>query len=95
MSSTERSRRDVFRTIAQLQHVEWLTCRSTPPYGRSSVSALQSDIRTVAGIWFDHGTHESIAEFVCHYPLKYVDFGANDEFVGSTRCQMPQFVRLF
>ncbi|WP_135823202.1 transposase [Halostella litorea] len=95
MSSTEQSRRDVFRTIAQLQHVEWPVYGSTPLYDRSSVSALQSDIRTVARVWFDHDAHESIAEFICQYPLKYVDFGPNDEYFGSTRYQMPQLVRLF
>jgi len=95
MSSTEQSRRDVFRTIAQLQHVEWPAYGSTPLYDRSSVSALQSDIRTVARVWFDHDAHESIAEFICQYPLKYVDFGQHDEYFGSTRYQMSQLVRLF
>ena len=95
MSSTEQSRQDVFRTIAQLQHVEWPAYGSTPLYDRSSVSALQSDIRTVARVWFDHDAHESIAEFICQYPLKYVDFEPHDEYFGSTRYQMPQLVRLF
>jgi len=95
MPSTEQSRRDVFRTIAQLQHVEWPTYGSTPLYDRSSVSALQSDIRTVARVWFEHDVHDSIAEFVSQYPLKYVDFGPHDEYSGSTRYQMPQLVRLF
>jgi len=84
-----------FRTIAQLQHVEWPTYGSTPLYDRSSVSALQSDIRTVARVWFEHDVHDSIAEFVSQYPLKYVDFGPHDEYSGSTRYQMPQLVRLF
>jgi hypothetical protein len=95
MSSTEQSRRDVFRTIAQLQHVEWPAYGSTPLYDRSSVSAFQSDIRTAARVWFEHDDHESIAEFVSQYPLKYVDFGPHDEYSSSTRYQMPQLVRLF
>ncbi|RLM53493.1 transposase [Halobellus sp. Atlit-31R] len=95
MPSTEQSRRDVFRTIAQLQHVEWPVYGSTPLYDRSSVSALQSDIRTVARVWFEHGIHDTIAEFVSQYPLKYVDFGPHNEYSGSTRYQMPQLVRLF
>lgn len=88
MPSTKQSRRDVFRTIAQLQHVEWPAYGSTPLYDRSSVSSLQSDIRTVARVWFDHDAHESIAEFICQYPLGYVDFGQHDEYFGSTRYQM-------
>ena len=95
MSSTEQSRRDVFRTIAQLQHVEWPAYGSTPLYDRSSVSALQSDIRTVARVWFEHDIHDSIGKFVSQYPLEYVDFGPHDEYSGSTRYQMPQLVRLF
>jgi len=55
----------------------------------------QSDIRTVARVWFEHDVHDSIAEFVSQYPLKYVDFGPHDEYSGSTRYQMPQLVRLF
>jgi len=95
MPSTEQSRQDVFRTIAQLQHVEWPVYGSTPLYDRSSVSALQSDIQTVARVWFDHDTHESIAEFICQYPLEYVDFGPHDEYSAPTRYQIPQLMRLF
>jgi hypothetical protein len=95
MPSTEQSRRDVFRTIAQLQHVEWPVYGSTPLYDRSSVSTLQSDTRTVARVRFEHDIHDSIGEFVSQYPLEYVDFGSHDEYSGSTRYQMPQLLRLF
>lgn len=80
MSSTEQSRRDVFQTIAQLQHVEWPAYESTPIYDPSSVTALRSDIRTVAKVWFDHDAHGSIEEFVSQYPLEYVDFRPHDEY---------------
>ena len=93
MSSTEQSRQDVFRIIAQLQHTEWPAYGSAPLYDRSSVSALQSDIRTVARVWFNHDTHESVEDFVCCFPLAYVEFGAHDRYAGTTRYGMEQLVR--
>jgi hypothetical protein len=95
MPPTDQSRWGIFRTIAQLQHVEWPAYESTPFYDRSSGTALRSDIRTVARVWFDHDAHESMAEFICQYLLKYVGFGQHDEYFDSTRYQMPQLVRLF
>jgi len=63
MPSTEQWRRDIFRTTAQLQHVEWPAYESTPFYDRSSVTALRSDIRTVTKVCFDHDSYRSTEEF--------------------------------
>lgn len=95
MPSTQVSRRTIFRTIAQTPYSEWPVYNSSPLYDQSSLDGLEADIRTVAPVWFDHDTHESVEEFVCHYPLAYVDFQPKDRCSGATRYEMSQLFRVF
>lgn len=76
-------------------YYEWPVYESTPLYDRSSLSGLEEDIRTVAAVWFDHKAHEPVDRFVCHLPVAYVDFQPHDRYVGSTRYDMPQLMRVF
>ena len=62
----------MFRTIAANSYREWPTYDATPLYDRSSLSGVEEDIRTVARVWFDHDTHESVEGFVCCLPLAHV-----------------------
>ena len=38
---------------------------------RESRDGLESDIRAIAGTWFDHVHHESVKKFVCSLPVVY------------------------
>ena len=89
------SRRSVFRRIAQRQYGEWPAYHSTPLYGRTSLTGLESDIRTVSATWFDHENHDSVEEFVCALPLAYFRFSAHDQYAGSTRYQMATLFWVF
>ena len=93
--STDSSRRDVFRRVAQRPLVDWPAYDSTPLYERSSLTALSEDIRTVSGVWFEHSAHNSVEGFVCQYPLSYVEFNPHDQYSGPTRYEMPQLFRAF
>jgi IS4 transposase len=95
MTSTQSLRRAVFRTVAQISYYEWPAYDSTPLYDRSSLSALEEDVRTIAKVWFDHDAHESVEHFVCCLPLAYVRFGSHDRYTGATRYRMEQLVRAF
>jgi IS4 transposase len=95
MVSTSTSRRAVFRRIARSSFYDWPTYRDTPLYDRSSTGALVEDVRTLASVWFDHDAHESIEEFICHWPLAYVEFDAHDRYAGHTRYEMEQLFRAF
>ena len=95
MTTTQSSRRAVFRHIAQTSYYEWPTYTDTPLYDRSSTGGLAEDVRILAGVWFDHDSHESIKEFVCHWPLAYVEFDAHDRYAGHTRYEMEQLFRVF
>jgi hypothetical protein len=95
MAPTAVSRRDVFRSIATTQHLDWPAYESTPLYDQSSLTALIEDFRTVSGIWFEHNAHDSVEAFVCQYPLSYVDFSPHDQYSGLTRYEMPQLFRAF
>jgi IS4 transposase len=64
-------------------------------YDRSSLAALREDIHTVAREWFDHDAHESVDQFVCHYPLEYVEFDPHDRYTDSTQYGIEQLVRVF
>jgi hypothetical protein len=57
MAPTAVSRRDVFRSIATTQYLDWPAYDATPLYDHSSLSALIEDFRTVSGIWFEHNAH--------------------------------------
>jgi hypothetical protein len=74
MESSQSSRREVFRLLAESRSETWPAYESTLLYDRTSLGALEEDVRTVAGVWFDHAAHESLAEFVCEFPLAYVEF---------------------
>ncbi|TKX73751.1 transposase [Halorubrum sp. GN11_10-6_MGM] len=95
MVSSNSSRRDVFRRIAQRPYVDWPAYDSTPLYERNSLAALSEDIRAVSGAWFDHQAHDSIQAFVCQCPLSYVDFSPHDRYSGPTRYEMLQLFRAF
>src|SRR6056297_2711316 len=95
MAPTESSCRAIFRAVAQTPHHEWPAYDSTPLYDRSSLAALKEDIHTVAREWFDHDAHESVDQFVCHYPLEYVEFDPHDRYTDSTQYGIEQLVRVF
>ncbi|WP_181692623.1 transposase [Natronomonas sp. LN261] len=95
MTQTRTSRRDVFRHIAEKSTVDWPVYDSTPLYDRSSLEALQADIRTISRRWFEHEEHHSVEQFVCQYPLNYVDFGIHDCYAGSTRYELDTLFRTF
>lgn len=85
----------MYRTLAQATHLEWPTYESNPLYDQSSLGGFEADIRTLAGVWFEHDAHESVEEFVSHLPLAYVDFRPYDCYTGSTRYEMATLVRMF
>nr|WP_199723131.1 transposase [Halobellus sp. Atlit-38R] len=64
-------------------------------YDRTSLTGLESDIRTVSETWFEHESHHSIEEFVCALPLAYFRFSAHDWYEGSTRYRMDILFRVF
>ncbi|MFC7076852.1 hypothetical protein [Haloarcula halophila] len=83
MAPTESSCRAIFPAVAQTPHNEWPAYDSTQLYDRSSLAALREDIHTVAREWLDHDAHESVDQFVCHYPLEYVEFDPHDRYTDS------------
>ena len=93
--STRDSRRTVFRTIAETTYSEWPAYDSTPLYDRSSLSALETDIQTIAQTWFDYDAHESVKKFICHLPPTYIEFGPHDRYTGMTRYAMDTLFRVF
>ncbi|KAB7515036.1 transposase [Halosegnis rubeus] len=95
MPPTRDSRRAVYRRVAQRPHIDWPAYDSTPLYDRTSLAGLESDIRTVSEMWFDHESHDSVEEFVCALPLAYFRFSAHDWYEGSTRYQMATLFRVF
>ena len=95
MSSHHRSRRTVFRQIAQQSYVDRPTYESSPLFDRSSLPALESDVRLVAEAWFNQHEHEAVDQFVHAVPLAYVQFDAHDRYAGSTSYEMETLFRLF
>jgi Transposase domain (DUF772). len=95
MPPTATSKQAIFRAVAQSSHHEWPAYDPTQLYNRSSLGALKEDIHTVARVWFDHDSHESVDQFVCHYPLEYVDFHPHDRYTGSTQYELEQLFRAF
>jgi IS4 transposase len=95
VSSIQASRRAVFRIIAQTSYSEWPAYSSTPLYDQSSLSGLEEDIRTVAARWFGHDAHDSIDEFVYHYPLAYFNFQPHDRYTGPTHYDISQLFQVF
>ncbi|SER09642.1 transposase [Natrinema salaciae] len=95
MALTRESRRTVFRQIAQRSYADWPTYESSPLFDRSSLSALESDVRLVAETWFKHDDHEAVEPFVHAVPLAYVQFDAHDRYAGSTSYEMETLFRLF
>ena len=94
MSSSHRSRRTVFRQIAQQSYVEWPTYESSPLFDRSSLPALESDVRLVAEMWFSQDNHVAIEPFAHAMPLACVQFDAHDRYAGSTSYEMETLFRL-
>ncbi len=95
MPSTQVSQHEVFQEIASRSYCEWPAYDSTPLYDRSSLDELEKDVRTIARVWFEHDTHESVEGFVCCLPLAYVEFEAHDRYAGTARYGMEQLVRAF
>ena len=95
MAMTPDSRRTVFRQIAHHSYVNWPTYESSPLFDRSSLPALESDIRVVAKTWFQQDEHEGVEPFVHALPLAYVQFNAHDRYAGSTGYEMETLFRLF
>jgi hypothetical protein len=95
MTASQSSRREVFRELAESDSDAWPAYESTALYDRSSLGALEEDVRTVAGVWFDHDAHESLAEFVCQLPLAHVEFDPHDQYDSHTTFDIEQMVRLF
>ena len=92
---TRESRCTVFRQIAQRSYVDWPTYESSPLFDRSSLPALESDVRLVAEPWFQHDDHEAVDHFVHAVALAYVQFDAHDRYAGSTSYEMETLFRLF
>ena len=95
MPRTLDSHQTVFRRLAQRKYTQWPAYESTPLYDRTSLAGLETDIRTVSEMWFDHDSHDSIEEFVCVLPLAYFRFSTHDQYEGSTRYQMDTLFRVF
>ena len=95
MAPTRKSRSTVFREIAQRSYADWPTYESSPLSDRSSLPALESDVRLVAETWFQHDDHEAVEPFVHAVPLAYVQFDAHDRYAGSTSYKMETLFRLF
>src|SRR6056297_695625 len=95
MAPTSVSQRDVFRSIATTEYLDWPAYDSAPLYDQSSLTALIEDFRTVSGIWFEHDAHDSVEGFVCQYPLPYVEFSPHDQYSGPTRYEISQLFRAF
>jgi hypothetical protein len=76
-------------------YVDWSTYESSPLFDRSSLRALESDVRLVAGAWCNQDEHEAVDQFVHAVPLAYVQFDAHDRYAGSTSCEMETLFRLF
>jgi hypothetical protein len=90
---TLESQRIVFRHIAQLPYYDWPTYDSTPLYDRSSLDAIEEDVRTVSGVWFKHEAHDSVDEFVCRLSLAYFEFSQHDQYSSSTQFEMEPLFR--
>ncbi|WP_231190435.1 transposase, partial [Haladaptatus sp. DYF46] len=95
MTATLESKHDVFRSLVTTSSYQWPIYDVTPLYDRSSLGALEEDVRTVARVWFDHGAHESVERFVTDLPLDYFEFQPHDRYTGSTRYDMALLMRLF
>ena len=95
MAPTCESRRTVFRQIAQQSYINWPVYESTPLFDRSSLAAVETDVRVVADTWFQQESHESVEPFVATLPLAYVQFDAHDRYANSTTYGMETLFRLF
>lgn len=92
---TPESRRTVFRQIAHESYVDWPTYDSTRLFDRTSLPALESDVRLVAETWFNQDEHEAVEPFVYALPLAYIQFDAHDCYTGPTTYEMETLFRLF
>jgi hypothetical protein len=92
---TSETRRTAFRQIAQRSNVDWPVYESTPLFDRTSLSALESDIRVVAEAWFQQEEYKAVEPFVFTLPLTYVQFDTHDCYVGSTSYEMETLFHLF
>jgi IS4 transposase len=95
VAPTRKSRRTVFRQIAQQPFTDWPAYESTPLFDRSSLAAVETDVRIVAETWFQQEAHETVEPFVSTLPLAYVRFDAHDRYAGSTSYEMETLFRLF
>ena len=84
MAPTCESRRTVFRQITQQSYIDWPAYESTPLFDRSSLAAVEADVRVVADTWFQQESHESVEPFVATLPLAYAQCDAHDRYASST-----------
>jgi len=89
------SLREVYRRIAQREHLDWPVYSSTPLYDRKSTSGLESDCRNVADEWFRHDRHDSVEQFVGSLPVAYFRFEAHDRFDASAHYDMDTLFGVF
>lgn len=95
MAPTRESSRAVLRQIAQRSSANWPAYDSTPLFDRSSLPALESDVRVVTEPWFNQDEHTAVEPFVSALPLAYVRFDPHDRDAGSTSYEMETLFRVF
>lgn len=95
MTATLESKCDVFRSLVTTSMYQWPTYDTTPLYDRSSLGALEEDVRTVARVWFKHDAHESVERFVTDLPIAYFEFKPHNRYTGWTQYDMTLLFRLF
>jgi len=95
VAPTLDSRRTVFRQIASQSYADWPVYDSTPLYDRGSLTALGSDARVIAEMWFRHDDHTTVEQFICSLPLAYFKFSTHDRYAGPTSYQMDTLFRMF
>ncbi|QZP39267.1 transposase [Halobaculum magnesiiphilum] len=95
MTATRDSQRTVFRHIARDPHYDWPSYNSTPFYDRSTLAAVEEDVRKVASVWFEHNAHESVEDFVCRLPVTYLEFAPHDRYTSATQYEMEHLFRGF
>lgn len=95
MVPTQSSRCTVLRRIARNSCYEWPAYTETPLYDHNSLGGLEEDARVVATVWFEQDSHDLLEDFVCHWPLAYVNFDSHDRYTGHTRYGMEPLFRAF
>jgi hypothetical protein len=69
VAPTRKSRRTVFRQIAQLSPADWPTDESSPLFDRTSLPGAEPDVRLVAETRFQHDDHEAVELSFSIWPI--------------------------